>query len=76
MNCKSCNAPILFALSEQGKAMPFDREPLLTGGAYAIGEDGVARFVSAAARAGRALYVSHFATCAHADSHRKTRRTK
>lgn len=77
MNCSSCNAPIRFAPSEHGKPMPLDEQPLLTGGTYEIGEDGVARFVSATARAGKPpLFIPHFATCTNADAHRKGRRKK
>lgn len=57
--CKSCNAPIYWAKTESGKAIPLDRP-------------GESRVVIEAGRAKvRQTFVAHFATCPNADKHRK-----
>lgn len=73
-NCSSCKAPILFAPTEYGKPMPLDAAPVLLEGTYEIGQDGIARFVSAGDRAGKSLYLPHFATCPNADAHRRRKK--
>jgi hypothetical protein len=75
VKCGSCFAPIVFAKTEQGKSMPLDAMPLLVDGVYELGADEVARFVPKDARAGKPpLFVPHFASCSHADAHRKPRK--
>lgn len=61
-HCRSCNAPITWAATPNGKSMPLDHP-----GEHrvVVGADGFARVV--------ATYTSHFATCAQADQHRQTR---
>lgn len=75
--CQKCLAPIFWAKTPAGKAMPLDREPNLEkGNIYLEGE--VARVITKEERAAWALagtmpvlYLSHFATCSHAASFRK-----
>lgn len=68
--CSSCGAPIRWAMTANGKPMPLDFEPVSNG--------------NVVVRHGRAIiagmtilepnelrYVSHFATCPNAASHRR-----
>ena len=69
-NCRTCGAPILWAVTGQGKRMPLDvdRRPVLV----VEGEldDGTA-IVSQ-----QAGYTSHFATCPQADDWRRKKPAK
>ena len=74
--CKSCGASIFWATSISGKVMPLNAKPDPVGGNLVIDERGVARvitegFRSANCYAGPPRYVSHFATCKHAATHRR-----
>jgi hypothetical protein len=62
VRCKSCNAEISWILTASGRAMPVDAKP-----EKRIVIDRGAQY------SGRVLdtYTSHFATCPHADQHRK-----
>ena len=78
--CRSCKAPIRWAVTENGRLMPLDREP----------DDAGEWRLAAAAHAGDAprvvhvpddargvltgsLYAAHWATCPYADEHRRRR---
>lgn len=60
--CKSCGAPIVWALTEAGKKVPLD----VKSEKRFILKDKVSVEVIL-----RNTYVSHFATCPNADKHRK-----
>jgi hypothetical protein len=69
--CKSCGAPIRWAKTEAGKRIPLDPEPRPNGNLLV--QDGIA-YVHEPGDAtdfDQQYYVSHFATCPNADSHRK-----
>ncbi|HKZ73137.1 MAG TPA: hypothetical protein VJ011_03680 [Steroidobacteraceae bacterium] len=69
--CRSCKAPIRWAKTAAGKAIPLDREPTADG-TIEIAQDGRAAVLGGSVpREGRTLYRSHFATCPNAASHRK-----
>jgi len=68
--CKSCFAHVIWAKTTTGKAIPLNPEPIIGGNLELV--DGVARVVQP--HPAVKLYVSHFATCAQADAHRKGRR--
>lgn len=75
--CNSCEREILWALTARGKKMPLDAEPVDDWtdlrGKFVV-RDGVALpAVSAAPLPEEPVYVSHFATCPHAASHRRNR---
>jgi hypothetical protein len=86
-HCKSCGAPIEWAVTEKGKPMPVDYQRVPTGNIVLSmreqGKPGVAVYRSAeeietlkrqAASRGEVwvgLFVSHFATCPNAKAHRK-----
>lgn len=63
--CRSCGAPIVWATTPSGKSMPLDEASetwwLLEGG-VAVGESRCRGVV---------VHKSHFATCPHAESHRR-----
>lgn len=81
--CRSCNAPIRWAVSlASGKALPLDEAPTDRGNVWLheAGEEGgnvdVAEVLAGdklgrARNAGVALYLSHFATCPDAGKWRK-----
>lgn len=75
--CRSCSAPIVWAVTENGKRIPLDAEAvvLIPTGAFRLvdgGEDFGGSYCDVAVSVkAEALYVSHFATCPNADAHRK-----
>jgi hypothetical protein len=72
--CRSCGADVIWALSRNGKPMPFDAKPV-TGIYYLI--DGIHPEEKLAVHATRPetgpLFRSHFATCPDAEKWRKHR---
>jgi len=82
--CRSCEWPIIWTETTNGKRMPVDADPVVTARGFRLEGHGgrdldecddhetpIARFVTAPA-AGEKLYVSHFSTCPDADQHRRT----
>lgn len=78
--CRTCKAEIRWAVTEQGRPIPLDLEPVPDGNirlaaAHALG--GMARaIVVPEQRRGELageLYRPHFASCPHADQHRRRR---
>lgn len=79
--CRSCGAPVYWALTREGRRMPIDAEPVATGnvlltlrrstGALTCTVLGAGVLVEI--ESGRRRYTSHYATCPQAASHRKTR---
>lgn len=74
--CRSCRAAILWTTTTSGKKMPLDIEAVEDGNVLL--QDGVAQVLGEVARAeakakGARLFVSHFATCVNAKSHRKVK---
>lgn len=71
-HCKSCGAPITWAISAKGKAIPIDPSPVKSGNLVLIVEDPRNAPTARYARDEEGpRYVSHFATCAQADEHRR-----
>jgi hypothetical protein len=83
--CRSCKAPIFWALTPNGRRIPLDAEPVDGGNivlddpaAEAPTDPRTARVVGKEAQPNLfgddgPRYTSHFATCPDADSHRKPR---
>jgi len=82
--CRSCGASIIWATTQVGRHMPFDKLPVLTGNFFLVPHptegDLLALHVDSdhfAAIHGRtneaSRYTSHFATCPQASKHRKAR---
>lgn len=72
--CRSCGAPMRWARTSNGKAMPLDAEPDDTGNVVII--DGHAETHISAGRAeevrpGMPRYMPHHATCPQADDWRR-----
>jgi len=70
-SCRSCQAPIIWAVTMAGKTMPIDSVPVSDGGVLleprSGGKPPFAHVLSVAQRFGRTgLRASHFATCPHA----------
>lgn len=80
-NCRSCGAPMLWVVwPNSGKRMPVDFDPVPDGDVVLTLKktEGVlwaakAAALDAEALVGRRRFVSHFATCANADEHRRPR---
>lgn len=80
-SCKSCGAPVVWALTEGRKRIPLDAEPnpaepdrhvpltIEGGGLEAVGWDGPMRVVRAVPKAGNLR--THYATCPQAKAHRR-----
>jgi hypothetical protein len=71
--CRACKAPIVWARTEHGRAMPLDPEPD-SGGNIAIVDDVavvLTRAVLERLTGERRLYRSHFATCPYRDEFRR-----
>lgn len=76
--CRSCDAGIVWVktdASDGAKSMPLDAKPVPDGNVW-LNDQGRAVVVSAArpAPAGARLFFSHFATCPHGPSHRRSKR--
>ena len=78
--CRSCGAEIKFIKLKSGKWNPVDpqKRTLVEGDGTEVivtdsGEVVTGRFASLEEGANRSGYISHFATCPNADSHRKGR---
>lgn len=69
--CRSCGAAITWARSEDGRAMPIDKDPVA--GGNLVVENGVARVAAPDLFDQRPRHVSHFATCPQAKEHRRSR---
>jgi hypothetical protein len=69
--CRSCGAPILWALTDRGKRIPLDELPLaaIPPGSFVV--SGTGDELRASTVAPVPLYRSHFATCPNADEHRR-----
>ena len=73
-NCSSCQAPVRWAQTEHGKRMPVDVRPVPNGNIRLIdGPTPTAVYLKAGEEYTGLRYVSHFATCRFARSHRKSR---
>lgn len=81
MNCRSCTAPIMWALTEKGHRMPLDPEPTDEGNIVLAHREGLVPLATVFSNASAARegapnadrYTSHFVTCPHAASHRRKR---
>jgi hypothetical protein len=76
LRCRSCGAKIFWAKTVRGRAIPLDVEPSPKGNIILKG--GLAHYITAATRAERAdgeavpeVYLTHFATCPFAGTHRR-----
>lgn len=67
--CRSCNAPIIWALTESGRQMPVDAEPSERGNLMLV-RQGTSVVVKVQAPA-PGLHRPHFATCPQAESWRR-----
>jgi hypothetical protein len=67
--CRSCNAEIIWARTESGKAMPLDAEPTEDGNVKIVGGFAVVGGLQLLDPGPR--YTSHFATCPNAAQHRR-----
>jgi hypothetical protein len=76
--CRTCKAPIRWAVTAAGHLMPLDVEPVADGNLRLDRDiDGETPRVLAVPKryrtADEPLYVAHFRTCPYADHHRRIR---
>ncbi len=76
--CRSCRAPVVWAIAESGKQIPVDPTPDLHGNLAIHTAGGVHRAeacsrprAAALHAAGVPLYLAHFVNCPHAGNWRK-----
>ena len=72
--CRGCHAPLRWARTESGKAIPLDPEPVPDGN-IVVTDSGIAHFLRATEMATSERYVSHFSTCVKRAHFRKQRRS-
>lgn len=78
-DCRSCHAPILWAVTGKGSSMPVDPDPVPDGNLELLDtRPGMQPRVVVVdpqqpTLDERPRYVSHFVTCPNADQHRRTR---
>lgn len=71
--CRSCGAPILWAVTDKGRRIPLDPEPSDDGNQF-VYRDVDAKLRATArepARIASTRHVPHFATCPNARQHRR-----
>lgn len=75
--CRSCGAPIGWCVTEAGKRIPLDAEPVPDGNMVVLAQfgnaPGLALPFDPAKHEGWTRWRSHFATCPNADKHRRPR---
>jgi hypothetical protein len=77
-HCRSCRAPIRWATTANGRAMPVDLEPVPDGNLW-LGRGPYGAVIASVVPEERReelageLYLPHFATCPHAHKHRRRR---
>ncbi len=74
--CKTCGAPLIFALTAKGRRMPLDPDPVAGGNLLLTQEATELRAAvvdSLSQPVARPLYRSHFAVCPGAATHRRRR---
>jgi hypothetical protein len=72
--CKSCGAPIYWCTTSNGKPMPMNAMADLNGGFVLDLRDGelhASAYQPMHHAANRRRWTSHFATCRHANNHRR-----
>lgn len=76
--CKACSAPIIWAVTNTGKAIPIDAQPVANGNVVLFDGPGsgkvLALFGKKAQAGATELYASHFATCPASEHFRKPRK--
>lgn len=76
--CRSCECPIVWTITEKGKNMPVDADPVAADRGFRLIDQGdgvppLARWCARPEEAER-IYVSHFGTCEHASAWKGRRR--
>ena len=66
--CRSCGAPIEWAVTDAGKMIPLDADPVPEGNLVVEAGKSRARTVD---DPGVVFWRTHFATCPNADEHRR-----
>lgn len=69
--CRSCGARIIWAVTVNGKTAPIDAEPVPDGNLWLVKGLTAPVAITAGEHATPSRYKNHFATCPHAESHKK-----
>lgn len=75
-HCRSCDAPIIWTVTQNGKKMPVDADPVIAERGFRLEEDDdphepPTALFTVAPFDGERLHLSHFATCPDAREHRR-----
>jgi len=68
-HCRSCGRPVLWAVTGNGRRMPIDPTPRADGNL--VLDYGTPNRVHVDPHSSGPRHTSHFATCPHADQHRR-----
>lgn len=72
--CSTCGAHIVWVITPTGKKMPVDAAPSERGTLRVFWDDGADSLRAVVDRGHEGdRYLSHFATCAHANDHRRVK---
>lgn len=69
--CRSCGAPIRWAITENGHRAPLDAQPHAEGNLRIEERNGLDVVVVVGPGSEEGLFRSHFASCPHANQHRR-----
>ena len=69
--CRSCNAPIVWIVTETGKKMPLDHAAVESGNIIIVDRQAHVLKAGEAVPEGTPRFKSHFATCVNAKQHRR-----
>jgi hypothetical protein len=73
-NCRSCKASILWAVTEKGRRIPLEPTKTTRGNMEQVGTQGDGTMIVAVGGKPETFrWLSHFAVCPGADTHRKRR---
>lgn len=72
--CRSCGAPIVWAITKTGRKNPVVKAPDDMKGNIQLKDDGNGELRALSVKPGEGPYISHFANCPNGPSHRKAKR--
>lgn len=71
--CRSCAAQIYWVVTEHGKKMPVDAKPVENGNIIFVNKQAHVLRAGEQVEQGVHRWISHYATCPQASSHRKAK---
>ncbi len=75
LRCRTCRAPIIFAVTDRGRRIPLDPVRVPDGNMeVSVADDGTLRAFVVKPGSAPTLYKTHFATCPNSAQHRRAPR--